>query len=63
MPPSPDKGRPVQAPALPARRKPETVEMWLDADVLAALRASGEGWQTRVNSMLRAGLALAGRLK
>jgi uncharacterized protein (DUF4415 family) len=25
----------------------------LDADVLAALRASGRGWQTRVNALLR----------
>ncbi|MDR2187253.1 MAG: BrnA antitoxin family protein [Azonexus sp.] len=30
----------------------------LDADVLAALRATGPGWQTRVNAMLREQLAL-----
>ena len=33
-----------------------------DAEVLEALKASGEGWQTRVNDMLRASLRLAGRL-
>ena len=33
-----------------------------DADVLAALRASGDGWQTRVNEMLRASLRLSGTL-
>jgi uncharacterized protein (DUF4415 family) len=30
--------------------------------VLAALRASGDGWQTRVNEMLRASLRLSGTL-
>lgn len=40
----------------------EPVKLRLDPDVLAALRATGDGWQTRVNEMLRASLALAGRL-
>ena len=40
----------------------EPVKIRLDADVLAALRASGEGWQTRINDALRASLQLAGRL-
>lgn len=40
----------------------EPVKLRLDADVLAALRASGEGWQTRVNDALRASLKLAGQL-
>ena len=40
----------------------EPVKIRLDADVLAALRASGEGWQTRINDTLRASLQLAGRL-
>lgn len=39
----------------------EPVKLRLDADVLAALRASGEGWQTRVNQTLRASLKLAER--
>jgi uncharacterized protein (DUF4415 family) len=38
----------------------EPVKLRLDADVLAALRASGEGWQTRINDTLRASLKLAG---
>ena len=40
----------------------EPVKIRLDADVLAALRASGEGWQTRINDTLRAALRLAGRI-
>ena len=40
----------------------ELVKIRLDADVVAALRESGEGWQTRINDILRASLALAGRL-
>ena len=31
-------------------------------DVLQALRATGDGWQTRINDTLRASLHLAGRL-
>ena len=38
------------------------IKIRLDADVLAALRASGDGWQTRINDTLRASLLLAGRL-
>ena len=38
----------------------EPVKLRLDADVLAALRASGDGWQTRINDMLRASLRLGG---
>ncbi len=40
----------------------EPVKLRLDPDVLAALRATGDGWQTRINDMLRASLTLAGRL-
>ncbi|MDB5851463.1 MAG: hypothetical protein JWP29_5215 [Rhodoferax sp.] len=40
----------------------EPVKIRLDVDVLAALRASGDGWQTRINDTLRASLQLAGRL-
>lgn len=40
----------------------EPVKLRLDADVLAALRATGDGWQTRINEMLRASLHLAGRV-
>ena len=38
------------------------VKLRLDPDVLEALRATGDGWQTRVNETLRANLKLAGRL-
>ena len=40
----------------------EPIKLRLDADVLAALHASGDGWQTRVNEMLRASLRLSGTL-
>ena len=40
----------------------ELIKLCLDADVLAALRASGDGWQTRGNEMLRASLRLSGTL-
>jgi len=40
-------GRPVAAAARPM------LSMRVDADVAAALRASGKGWQTRVNALLR----------
>ena len=36
----------------------QPVKLRLDADVLAALRASGDGWQTRINDTLRASLKL-----
>lgn len=38
------------------------VKLRLDPDIVAALRATGDGWQTRVNDALRAQLALAGQL-
>ncbi len=40
----------------------EPVKIRLDADVLAALRSTGDGWQTRINDTLRASLHLAGRV-
>ena len=40
----------------------EPVKLRLDADVVAALRASGDGWQTRIKDSLRASLVLAGKL-
>lgn len=36
----------------------EAVQIRLDHDVLAVLRAQGPGWQTRVNRMLRSALNL-----
>jgi len=40
----------------------EPVKLRLDADVLAALRETGDGWQTRINDTLRASLRLSGRV-
>jgi uncharacterized protein (DUF4415 family) len=34
--------------------------MRVDAEVMDALKGSGPGWQTRVNSLLRDALALKG---
>jgi len=53
------RGRPVGS--VQATIK-EPVKLRLDADVLAALRASGDGWQTRINDTLRASLRLAGKV-
>ena len=42
----------------PRIAKPKAaVTMRLDADVLEALRSSGQGWQTRVNTLLRDAVA------
>ena len=55
-----------QGKQLKARGRPkalvtkEPVKLRLDADLVAALRASGEGWQTRINETLRASMRLAG---
>ena len=40
----------------------ESIKIRLDADVVAALRDTGDGWQTRINDTLRASLALAGKV-
>lgn len=44
------RGRP------PVAVKRPTLNMRVDADVLAHLRASGRGWQTKVNQLLREAL-------
>jgi len=54
------RGRPVGSTQAVTK---EAVKLRLDADVLAALRASGDGWQTRINDTLRTSLALSGKLK
>lgn len=41
------RGRP------PAPVKRPTLNMRVDADVLAAFKATGPGWQTRINALLR----------
>lgn len=40
----------------------EVATIRLDTDVIAVLRASGDGWQTRVNDVLRASLSLCGKI-
>ncbi len=44
----------VRGPQKKPTKVPTTIRV--DADVLAALKASGKGWQTRVNEALRAWL-------
>ena len=57
------KGNKIQTRGRPkSATTKEPVKLRLDADVLAALRASGDGWQTRINDTLRASLRLAGRV-
>ncbi|KTQ92662.1 hypothetical protein NS226_15340 [Aureimonas ureilytica] len=45
------RGRP------PVENPKERITLRLDHDIAAALRASGKGWQTRVNDALREWLA------
>jgi uncharacterized protein (DUF4415 family) len=44
------RGRPIGSTADSTKRK---VNLRLDPDLLEALKASGQGWQTRVNMILR----------
>lgn len=44
----------------PAEARKEAISIRLDPDVLARLRASGPGWQSRVNELLRDALGLSG---
>ncbi len=48
-------------PALPAEERKEKVNIRLSPDVLTALRATGAGWQTRADDLLRKGLRIAKR--
>ena len=46
--------QPLRRPGRPKVEQPKVpVTMRVDADVLEALKASGTGWQTRVNQVLR----------
>lgn len=47
--------RPMGRPRVAHPKAPLT--MRVDADVLAALRSTGQGWQTRVNALLRDAVA------
>ena len=46
------RGRPKSA------HTKEQINLRLDPDILAALRAAGPGWQTRINTILRTALNL-----
>lgn len=48
--------RPLGRPPLPISKRKEKINIRLSPDVLAALRATGAGWQTRVDQMLRKAL-------
>ena len=50
------RGRPTVAVKRP------TLNMRVDADVLDAFKATGTGWQTRINALLREAVA-SGRVK
>ena len=48
------KMQPLRRPGQPKVEQPKVpVTMRVDADVLDAIKASGTGWQTRVNAVLR----------
>lgn len=47
------RGRPVGSTKLVRK---EQIALRVDADVLAKYKASGPGWQTRMNEILRAGV-------
>lgn len=47
--------RPMGRPRIASPKAPLT--MRVDVDVLQALRSSGQGWQTRVNALLRDAVA------
>jgi uncharacterized protein (DUF4415 family) len=49
------RGRP------PSQTRKQPVKIRLDPDLVAALRASGPGWQTRLNALLRKALLGANR--
>ncbi len=49
------RGRPVGSTKVDSK---QAVKLRIDPDVLAVLRATGPGWQTRVNTILRERLAL-----
>lgn len=40
-------------PALPANERKISVNMRYDRDLIEAFKATGEGWQTRINEILR----------
>ena len=51
--------RPRGRPALAPEARKQKVNIRLSPDVVEALRASGAGWQTRADELLRSGLKLS----
>jgi uncharacterized protein (DUF4415 family) len=47
-------------PTLPPEERKQRVTMYLDRDVVDALKENGRGWQTRANQKLRQALGLRG---
>ena len=47
--------------AKPAWVDPDDAPEWIDADVVEHFRATGPGWQTRINDTLRRAAKRAGR--
>lgn len=45
-------------PKLPPEERKQQVSFRLDPEVLDALRATGDGWRTRVNDMLREAMGI-----
>ena len=46
-------------PPLPATDRKQRVTLYLDPDILTALKQDGKGWQTRANAALRRALNLS----
>jgi uncharacterized protein (DUF4415 family) len=51
-----DGGKPVRKSGRPPGSMKEQVSLRLDKDVVARFRATGPGWQTRINEALRRAL-------
>ena len=45
-------------PPLPEAERKQRVTLYLDRDIVAALKADGKGWQTRANAALRKALGV-----
>ncbi len=45
-------------PPLPESARKQRVTLYLDRDIVAALKADGKGWQTRANAALRKALGV-----
>ena len=46
------RGRP------PLAQKKQAIKLRIDADIISAFKATGKGWQTRMNAVLRANMPI-----